>query len=234
MVMLMCDTTCPFRIHRRLCTESIRLFKELPHDEQESLICKSTHTKHPKGTILAHEGDSIDEVLIIREGRIKTCQSDMNGDEHILDILHEGQAIWHGMFLTDHTYRYDIVTLTDVTLCRISRENFMEVLQANPQTAIYLIEMLSSELQDANEKAYLLSIKKPVERVAAFLLFRDTRCIGSMIHMKLEDIAASISLRPETISRILSKMEKDGLIKRYGHGKIRVLDRDNMKKMYTV
>ena len=234
MVNDMCDKECPFRIKEHLCTECIRLFKELPHEEQVDLIRKSSHTFHPKGTILAHAGDSIDEVLIIRAGRIKTCQSDMNGDEHILDILHEGQAIWHGMFLRDHTYRYDIIALTDVTMCRISRENFMEVLQANPRTAIYLIEMLSSELQDANEKAYLLSIKRPMERVAAFLLFRDARCIGSMIHMKLEDIAASISLRPETISRILSKMEKEGLIKRYGHGKIRVIDRGNMKKMYTV
>lgn len=228
------EADCPFRSRNTFCTESIRLFKDLPHQEQAYLIGKSIHTAHPRGTVLAHEGDPIDEVLIIRSGKIKTCHIDSGGDEHILDILHDGQAVWHGMFLREHSYQYDVVAISDVTLCRISRLDFMDVLRSNPETAMHLIEMLSSELQDANEKAFLLSIRKPEERIAAFLLFRDSRCIGSLIEMKLDDIAASISLRPETISRYLSRMEKDGLIQRQGHGKIRVLDREKIKQLYTL
>ena len=43
------------------------------------------------------------------------------------------------------------------------------------------------------------------------------------ISLKLDDIAASIGLRAETISRYLSKLEKEGYIKRVGNGKILVL-----------
>lgn len=227
------ETDCPYRGTCTLCTESIRLFKELPKEEQLRLIENSIHTSHPRGTVLAHEGDAINEVLIIRSGRVKTCHIDISGDEHILDILHDRQAIWHGMFLRDHTYQYDIVALSDVSLCRISRSDFMEVLRRSPETAMYLIEMLSTELQDANEKSFLLSIRSPEERIAAFLLFRDARAVGSIIEMKLDDIAASIGLRPETISRYLSRMEKKNLIRREGQGKLRVCDREKMKRLYT-
>lgn len=227
------EADCPYRGTCALCTESIRLFKELPKEEQIHLIENSIHTSHPRGTVLAHEGDAINEVLIIRSGRVKTCHIDISGDEHILDILHERQAIWHGMFLRDHTYQYDIVALSDVSLCRISRSDFMEVLRRSPETAMYLIEMLSTELQDANEKSFLLSIRSPEERIAAFLLFRDARAVGSIIEMKLDDIAASIGLRPETISRYLSRMEKEKLIRREGQGKLRVCNREKMKRLYT-
>lgn len=227
------EADCPYRGTCTLCTESIRLFKELPKEEQLRLIENSIHTSHPRGTVLAHEGDAINEVLIIRSGRVKTCHIDISGDEHILDILHDRQAIWHGMFLRDHTYQYDIVALSDVSLCRISRSDFMEVLRRSPETAMYLIEMLSTELQDANEKSFLLSIRSPEERIAAFLLFRDARAVGSIIEMKLDDIAASIGLRPETISRYLSRMEKKNLIRREGQGKLRVCDREKMKRLYT-
>ena len=104
----------------------------------------------------------------------------------------------------------------------------------SPETAMYLIEMLSKELQDANEKAFLFSIRHPEERIAAFLLFRDARCIGSTIDMKLDDIAASIGLRRETISRYLSRMEKNHLIRREGNGRLRVINRDELKNLYTL
>ena len=48
-------------------------------------------------------------------------------------------------------------------------------------------------------KAYLLSLHDVDDRVGQFLLFRDARCIGKEIELKLDDIAASISLRPETV-----------------------------------
>ena len=231
---LHCDENCPFTKHQEHCIDSIRLFKELPPDAKNRLLEHHTRTVHPKNERIVSEGDAIDEVLVITKGRIKTCHIDSNGDEHILDVLHEGQAIWHGMFLPEHTYQYDIVTLTPVVMCRISRQDFMEVLRTSPETAMYLIEMLSKELQDANEKAFLFSIRHPEERIAAFLLFRDTRCISSTIDMKLDDIAASIGLRRETISRYLSQLEKKNLIRREGNGRLRVIDRDALKSLYTL
>lgn len=48
-----------------------------------------------------------------------------------------------------------------------------------------------------------------------------------------DDIAVSVSLRTETVSRKLREMEKDGLIERLGHARIRVLDRDALRDIYV-
>ena len=69
------------------------------------------------------------------------------------------------------------------------------------------------------------------DRVGQFLLFRDARCIGKEIELKLEDIAASISLRPETVSRVIAKFEKAGAVKRLGRGKLLVTDREKLRAL---
>lgn len=224
--------SCPYRKDDTLCTSKIRLFRSLPVKAQEQLIAHSIPSTHPKGTILLQEGQQIDSILIIRKGRLKTCRLEANGEEHVLDILHDGQAIWHDMFLKDPVYHYSVVCLTDVSICEIRREEFLELLKQQPETAMSLIQMLSTELAEAKEKILLLSIRDPEVRLAGFLLDRDTRCIGPYISMRLDDIAASISLRPETVSRNLTKLEKKGLIRRIGQGKIQVIDRPTLQLLF--
>lgn len=224
--------SCPYRKDDTLCTSKIRLFRSLPVEAQEQLIAHSIPSAHPKGTILLQEGQQIDSILIIRKGRLKTCRLEANGEEHVLDILHDGQAIWHDMFLKDPVYHYSVVCLTDVSICEIRREEFLELLKQQPETAMSLIQMLSTELSEAKEKILLLSIRDPEVRLAGFLLDRDTRCIGPYISMCLDDIAASISLRPETVSRNLTKLEKKGLIRRIGQGKIQVIDRPTLQLLF--
>lgn len=225
-------SNCPFRKNNTLCTSEIRLFKPLPFDVQEMLVAESEHRSYKKGQIIAHEGDSIEEVIIIREGRVKTCRVDMNGEEYIMDILHESQAIWHDMFLKDHTYHYSIVALSNVRVCTIKRTAFMKMLGEYPTAAMSLIAMLSTELDEAKEKAQLLSIRQPLTRLAGFLLNKDKTCTDNIISMKLDDISASIGLRPETVSRCISKLENEHYIERLGQGKLKVIDRNNLHKLY--
>ena len=224
---------CPFRKNNKLCTSEIRLFKSLPKDVQEDLVNHSDHIQYPKGKIIAQEGDKIDSVLIIRHGRIKTCRYDASGEEYIMDVLHEGQAIWHDMFLNDYTYHYSIVTLSTTMICKIKRTDFMHLLTKYPNATMSLITMLSTELQEAKEKAQLLSVRQPLIRLAGFLISKDTTCTNHVICMKLDDIAASIGLRAETVSRCISKLEEQQLITRLGQGKLKVTNRLKLLELYN-
>lgn len=210
----------------------IRMFASLPEKEQKRLLEHAVPSVRKKGDVIAVEGDAITSVIIIRKGRIKTCRIDANGNEYILDILHDSHAIWHDMFLKDAVYHYSVVCLTDVQICEIPREELVNVLRDNPEAAMSLITMLSTDLYDAKEKSILLSIHKPMVRLAGFLLNRDRTCINRMIHMKLEDIASSLSLRPETVSRNLAILEKEGIIRRSGKGKLQVINRSALQKIY--
>ena len=231
---LMKPSACPFGdcaygSDGATCMDHIRLFADLPLDAKHALSERASHDSYPKGTILVHEGDTIDSILIVRRGRIKTFRTDANGEEYVLDVLHDGQAIWHGMFLKDHAYHYSVACLTKVELCRIQRKDFEALIAEHPDVALNLIQMLGTELDDAEEKIMMLGIRDPKRRLAEYLLHRDERCINREINLKLEDIAASVGLRPETVSRILSAFEREELVKRLGRGRLKVLDRAGLQ-----
>jgi CRP-like cAMP-binding protein len=220
---------CVYTDQHRFCISRIRLFECLPLAIQGQLVARAVHSAHPRGSALVREGDAIDSVLIIQHGKVKISHTDASGEEHILDVLHDGQAIWHGIFLKDHVYHYDVVCLEPVNLCEIPRDDLTAVLEKHPEAVVHLIEMLSTELDEAEKKVIILSIRDPRKRIGQFLLYRDARCIDRDVELKLEDIASSVNLRIETVSRHLTQLERDGYIKRIGRGKLRVMDRSRLE-----
>lgn len=140
---------CAFSRAGSSCMDNIRLFADLPASAKRELLSCSRHSTHPAGSIIVHEGDPIESIVVVRSGRIKTFRTSLDGKEYVLDVLHDGQALWHGMFLADHTYRYSVACLTRVELCRIHRADFEALLANHPDVALGLIRMICTELDDA-------------------------------------------------------------------------------------
>ena len=213
------------------CSENIPLMEGLPVNAQVSLMEHSKHANHKKGSYLFREGEVVDSICIIRKGRVKLCRYDSLGREQIITILADHDIIWEGMFLDGSIYPYSAVCLTNASICQIHRDDFIKVVD-DPTAAMNIIILLSKKLHDANERNMLLSTKDPMARLAGFLMYRVDRSPTDDIVLKLEDIAASVNLRMETVSRKLRELEKMGLIARTGHGKIKVMDRDALREIY--
>ncbi|MGI5931293.1 MAG: Crp/Fnr family transcriptional regulator [Eubacterium sp.] len=222
---------CKFLSEGKLCISEVRMFRELPPDIQKELAGKAIHSTHEAGSYIASENDEIRSVIIIRTGKVKISRTDAMGEEHILDVLHDGQSVWHGIFLKDHYYNYDVICMGKVEICEIPRSAIMKALTQNPQISLSLIEILAQDIMDAEEKVMLLSIREPKQRVATFLLRRDRRCLGTEIQLKLEDIASSVNLRAETVSRNIAQLEKEGIIQRTGRGRLKVINREKLREL---
>ena len=135
------------------------------------------------------------------------------------------------MFIEDNVYHYSVGCLSKVDLCSIHRTDFEALLASHPDVAMGIIRMIGTELVDAEEKVMILGIRDPRRRLAEYLLHRDARCIGSEINLKLEDIASSVGLRPETVSRNISAFEHEGVVRRLGRGRLQVVDRVALKEI---
>ena len=179
------EPCCPFHAKNTTCTKQIRLFQALPDDVQQELIASATSIQRHKGYVFASDGDPVTSILIIRKGNIKTYRLDAAGNEYLLDVLHEEQAIWHDMFLKEPVYHYSIEAISNVDVCEISTETFLSVLNHHPEAALSLIQMLSTELTAAKEKILLLSIRSPEVRTAGFLLERWNKSGDDIIFFNL-------------------------------------------------
>lgn len=214
----------------RLCTSEIKLFSSFPIELQYEIAKTAVHTKRKKSEIIIGEGDESKSIFLIREGRVKLSKFDSSGKEYIQDIVVQGESIGEDMFLSHEPFPYSIICVTNVSLCEIKREEFMKLIKENPSASINLMDSMTEKLRRANDKNLILQENDAMKRLAEFLLDRYERTNGN-IKLTIDDIAASINLRRETVSRKIQTLVQEEFIERIGQSEIRILRKEDLKNI---
>lgn len=220
----------PDRCHEcnELCISKIEFMQDLPVSKQRQILTNSRLSRYREGDYVFEEGDEVKAIYLIKKGRIKLSTYDVDGRESIIGIFSAYDIIWEGLFLTKSTFPYSAICLTKCEVCKIYRNDF-ESSVSDPAIAMKTVGLLSKKLHDANVRNKLLSVASPKARLAGFILYRKEHTTDRELVMKLDTIAASIALRPETVSRKMKELEKDGLVKRVGQSGIEIVDFDGLK-----
>ncbi len=215
--------------HESLCTLNIPLFKNLDLDIQQRLVDKSLHTDKNREDILLNEEDEVSSIFIIREGRVKLNKYDKEGKEYILDILHDGDTIGEELIEEGLISPYNAICITNVKICEIKINDLLDIFKENPESAWNLIKVLTKKLNQANKNLELLHENDAMNRIVQFFIDRFDRLKSNELSLTIDDIAGSINLRRETVSRKISELQGMGLIKREGHKSIFINDINLLK-----
>lgn len=213
------------------CVDNVEFLEGLPDRQKQELMEGALHRDYRKGQFLFHEDEKVDSLFIIRKGSVKLSTWDSEGREQIVGIFADNDVIWEGMFLEESRYPYSAVCLKTTRICRIRREDFERVV-SDTAVALKVIGMLSRKLHDANARNLLLSTSEPKARIAGFLLYRREHTADPILVLRLDEIAASLAMRPETVSRKLKELSKDGLIKKHGQSGFEILDAEGLRECF--
>ena len=213
-----------------LCVQRIDFLAGLPAAKQALLMERAARLSYPREASLFREGDAVDAVYILHRGKVKLSTFDADGREQIVGIFTGGDLIWEGVLMEGSRFPYDGICLTEVDCCRLSRADFERTIE-DPAIALRVIGLLSKKLHDANQRNLLLSKADPTARLAGFLVQRSQHISSDTVTLRLDDIAGSISLRAETVSRKLKELERMGAVKKAGQSSIRILDLEKLKEI---
>lgn len=212
------------------CLKTVDFLAGMPPDKMRELLRRSVRLKLQKGAYIFHAGDPCDAIYIVHKGRVKLCVYDADGQERIAGVFVERDVMWEGVLVPDSRYSTSAICMTAVECCRLARQDFEKAIE-EPKVALRIIGLLSKKLHDANRRNLLKSIADPKERVAGLLLYRYRRQTGDTITMRLEEMAGSLALRPETISRKIRELEREGYVKKTGQSSIQVLAPDRLMEL---
>ncbi len=207
--------------------------EELGDDVRKRILGKMIFTSYEKGEMIFQEGDKANSLYIIRNGNIKLATYDGEGREQIVSIFSPGDTLWISVFLKGKksiTYPYSGVCLDNVIVGKMLKDDFESLIQ-DTHSALEIIGLLSKKLHDANERNLMLSVTDPKAKIARLFLYRLNHIKGEVIKLKLEDIAAHVSLRPETVSRKLNEMIDEGIIKKVGQSSFKIM---NYQKLVNI
>ncbi len=200
--------------------------EELGENVRKEILSKMIFTSYEKGEMIFKEGEIANSLYIIRKGNIKLATYDPDGREQIISIFSPGDTLWISVFLKGKkaiVYPYSGVCLDEVIVGKMLKEDFESLIQ-DTHSAIEIIALLSKKLHDANERNLILSVSDPTTKIARLFLYRLNHINGDIIKLKLEDIAAHVSLRPETVSRKLAELMNEKVIEKVGQSSFKIIN----------
>lgn len=213
------------------CYENVTFLQGLSEKQREKILCNSTPFDLKNGDVLFNQDERVEYIYIIKSGRVKLSNFDKDGREQIIGIFSDNDTIWEGLFTDNKRFPYSGVCISQVSGCKLHRRDFEEAV-SDVNTALNIIRLLSQKLHDANERNRVLSTGSPKARIAGFLLYRMERSSSDVITHRLDDIAASISARPETVSRKLKELEHEQIISRVGQSGIRINNIERLREIF--
>ncbi len=160
-------------------------------------------------------GDPFEAIAAVRAGTVKTYIIDRDGREHVLGFYLPGEVI--GLDAIDgETYPCNAVALDTAMLCRFSFPKIAVLATRLPGLQKHLFRLLS---RDIGRAALLAGDWTADQRMAAFLIGLARRLAARgfspnrfQLTMARTDIANYLRLAPETVSRVLRRFQKDGLL----------------------
>ena len=162
------------------------------------------------GQHLFREGDAFTAIAAVRSGTVKTNRVDRDGRERVLGFHFPGELIGLNA-IDDERYPCNAVALDRVQLCRFSFPRIAVLAARLPGLQKQLFRLLS---RDIGQAELLTGDHSADERLAGFLIWISRRLAadgtsGSRFRLTMSrtDIANYLRLTPETISRMLRRLQ---------------------------
>jgi CRP/FNR family transcriptional regulator len=181
-------------------------------------------------------GDAFTNLYAVRVGHFKTCQINAGGEQQITGFQMTGELLGMDAISTDR-HHCNAVALEDSEVCEIPFPRLEELFSTMPTLLRHFHRMMSQEITREQSVMLLLGNMRAEQRFAAFLVNLASRyttrgysSTNFQLRMSREDIGNYLGLTIESISRLLSKFKKQGLLK-VNNREIELLDLTMLKAM---
>ncbi len=192
------------------------LFRRLSNEAYSAILEHSGILMLKRNEILFEAGNAARSFFLVRHGQITLFQSSPDGNEKIVDIIGSGQTFAEAvMFMEGNRYPVNAKATCDSELFYFDNAVFKQQLENSSSLCFLLMADMSARLKGLLNEISELTIYNAKHRLISYLLghvsdLQEQPCIKLTASKSI--VASRLSITPETFSRILSKLKKDGLI----------------------
>ncbi len=203
----------------RCCLRELCAPVEVTPEQEELLhaLVRQQHLNIRRGEHLYHAGMPFHSLFAIHTGSFKTYMLADNGRERVEGFYLSGDML--GMDgISGDTYTLSAMALEDTGVCVLPFQRLEEITRELPLQRQFH-RMMSREINRDKGIMMMLGQMTADERLAVFLLNLSQRyeargfsATEFTLKMSRQDIANYLGLKAETVSRLLSRFQDDGLL----------------------
>lgn len=193
------------------------LFAALDDAQLRTVMASMQDITLEEGRILFEHGQPADRFFLLLDGQIKLYRLSEEGDEKVIEIIRPGQTFAEAvMFMSGRVYPVNADALSNSRLLAFSNATVKEVLRGSVDTCFKLMADMSQRLHRLLNEIDSLTLHNATYRLVSYLLSELPQDVLQSPEIVLTTpkhiIASRLSIKPETFSRILTRLSRDGLI----------------------
>ena len=209
------------------------LFNGLSQEQLSQIREIALEKFYDKGKTVFLESDDCNGFYIVVAGKVKIYKVSFEGKEHILHIYGPGNPFGEVPVFSGRKFPANAETILKSHLLFIPRQAFVDLISGHPSLAMNMLAVLSRRLRQFTVQIENLSLKEIPARLASYLTYlADEQATGDIVSLTISkgQLASLLGTIPETLSRILAKMNQQNLIQVEGRN-ITLLDRNSLEEL---
>ncbi len=204
------------------CKNKNSVFCSIPNDEKEILGDKKLNNLYKKGEIIFQEGGASHGLFCIYSGKVKLTKLGQDGKDQVVRFSNTGDILGYRSLLNNEAYQATAIALEDSFICQLSKDNFINSIKENASLSLEIIQLLSSNLKNAEKQLVNIAQNTAKERIIASILLlqevfgfkEDGKSLDIILtRSEIADIAGTT---PETAIRTLKKLSSKKIIELKG------------------
>ncbi len=212
-----------------LCVRRVPIFQGLNDPELAAVAALARPVRLRRGEVAYTAGAPVGTLLVVHHGRVSLTHRAPDGREQVVRVLDEGDFVGEDAFLSGSRPDHDVVAATDAQLCTFSHADLARLVSRHPGVALRMLQTLSARLAEADRQLASVTGQEVGARVAGYLLDLPAERDAAgrpVVRLPLprKAIASYLGTTPESFSRAVAALTRDGVLEAAGARSILILD----------
>jgi len=210
--------------------EIVPIFSALDPSEIAEVAAITTDARFDTGNFIYFAGKEGNKLYIIHQGKVKISRLGDNGKSQMIRVLGPGQFFGELSILGKTPLPDYAEAMEPCSMCMIEGSRLKLLMGKYPSIALKVMEELSLRLAKAESRIEDISLRPAERRLAAALLELAAGRRYFELPTTKGDFASHLGMTQETLSRKLSLLQNQGLIRGRGQRGIEILDEKGLER----
>jgi CRP-like cAMP-binding protein len=208
------------------------LFAGMSPAQLQRVFTASHVDDYEPGQVLFDRGQPAQHFFIVIEGQVNLVLYSKSGEEKIVDILGPGNSFAEAvLFMEGPVYPVSAVSASKSRVARFQNREYLAILKQSPETCLRMLGHLSQRLHLRIREIEYLTLESATHRLVRMIEGRlppgDNGPLEINLPESRQELASRLSMKPETLSRILRHLSDAGAIVVHGR-QLQVPDRKRL------
>lgn len=200
--------------------KQLNLFKTLPEEMIKYISERFVEKEYNRRQVIFEPEDK-DKVFLLKSGKVEIYELAEDGKRIIVDILGPGDVF--GDLGIEETGEHFVEATTDSFVCVMPKNEFFDMVSKTPQVANTLVKQLFTKVIESEKQVAALASDNLLVKIKNLLL-RLAKKHGEIKNERViittkfthEELADMIGISRPTMTELLNRLEREGVIKREG------------------